>query len=206
LTQQRNNGHVQRLKKPQKDTQMTAPGSSLDIVQISKDPKSPTLAGWLSFFCCGAGQLYNGDTEKGIVLFAIALTPGLLFGPGAFVFSVPLVVYAIANAVNRAETINRANKTFLADQAQTLVADRNHKVSTVAAEDFVQAIYKAHQLFKSELLSQEEFSERKATTIDALSVKKPRGGVDEFLMELIPLIKSGALTMDEAKTIKGYVL
>jgi hypothetical protein len=185
---------------------MNAPSANPRPVVLAADLKTPQLSAFLSLICVGAGQLYNGNTQKAVILFGSAVVLGLIFGSMAVGLVIPIIIYAMIDAYLGAQKINASNRALLEDQALTLVAERSHKVSTIAAQDFVQAIYKAHQLFKNELLSQEEFSERKATTIDALTVKKPRDGADEFLMELIPLIKSGALTMDEAKTIKGYVL
>jgi TM2 domain-containing membrane protein YozV len=187
---------------------MQTPSSSPNINAAAaiENPKSPTLAGWLSFFCCGAGQLYNGDTQKGIILFVIAVTPGLIFGPDGFVLSIPFVIYAIANAVNRSEKINLAYKTNQDTQATALAAENRHVANTIDIDEFAQPIQKAYQLFKNDLLSQEEFTARKKTTIDELALKKPRHGADEFLLGLIPLIKSGALTADEAKAIKTHVL
>jgi hypothetical protein len=49
---------------------------------IEKSPKTPWDSVALSLFCCGAGQINNGDTMKGVILLPVALTAyglGLLF-------------------------------------------------------------------------------------------------------------------------------
>ena len=65
--------------------------------RVSERPigKNPTISAVLSFVIPGVGQLYNGDTLKGvIVLVAVVLgaiaTGGLLY--------IPIMIYAVVDA------------------------------------------------------------------------------------------------------------
>ena len=81
----------------------------------SSEEKNPALAALLSFVLAGAGQLYNGDVAKGIVLMVAELALaslifvtiwffiGIVFVPILFV----VWVYAIWDAWDKAEKINR---------------------------------------------------------------------------------------------------
>lgn len=57
---------------------MNTQPSSETVAGEQKAKKSPYLAGVLSFLICGAGQIYNKQVAKGILLFVVG-------GVGGFV-------------------------------------------------------------------------------------------------------------------------
>lgn len=168
-------------------------------------PKSPTLACCLSIVCVGAGQLYVDHPRKALLLFGAAVMCGLLFGAVGLALVIPLIIYGAYDAYQLAIRHNEtclAIRTAAREQAQ---AQEKLEASTVSAQEFVERIQKAHLLFKNELLNQDEFTQRKAQTIALLESKSPREDVDDFLTTLLPLIKTGALSVEEIRKIKALV-
>ncbi len=58
------------------------PGDSKKPEEVHREEKSPAVAILCSFFIPGLGQVYNGDTEKGIAVFFGTLI-------GVFIFFIP---------------------------------------------------------------------------------------------------------------------
>jgi TM2 domain-containing membrane protein YozV len=79
---------------------MVAPGQSCR--------KEPLLALIFSFLLPGLGQVYNGDTNNGIILIVGAVASWLMTSVciGFFIF-LGIWVYAMYDAYTRAEKINR---------------------------------------------------------------------------------------------------
>ena len=76
---------------------------------MSQSPKSAGLAFVLSFIWSGLGQIYNGQTGKGIVMMVAYAISALLCT--VIVGIVPLVilwVYGMVDALRTAEKINRS--------------------------------------------------------------------------------------------------
>ncbi len=80
--------------------------------------KSPVAAGCLSAVIPGVGQIYNGDTWKGIACLGVSMTGSLMSSeedlqiPGAIIF-LGVWVYSIADAVITAKKINTGKKVGL---------------------------------------------------------------------------------------------
>ncbi len=71
--------------------------------------KSPGLALVLSLIWCGIGQIYNGQTIKGIILlivYAVFVGLSALFVGIPFAFA--LWIYGMVDALRTAEKINRS--------------------------------------------------------------------------------------------------
>ncbi|MCS3922410.1 TM2 domain-containing membrane protein YozV [Methanococcus voltae PS] len=70
--------------------------------------KNPILAGILSFLIVGAGQMYNGQIKKGILLLIAGLISGfLLFFLIGFILLPIVYIYAIYDAYTTADKINK---------------------------------------------------------------------------------------------------
>lgn len=73
----------------------------------SQPPKNPALAAILSFLINGLGQIYNGETKKGLIIIGVQIINALLaliiigFFTGLIVF-----VWSIYDAYKTAEKIN----------------------------------------------------------------------------------------------------
>ena len=76
-------------------------------------PKSPGVAALLSFFFWGAGQIYNEDIAKGLMIYlfaiVIAVIGVLTLGLG-LIFLLPLWLWAIYDAHSSAEKFNRRRR------------------------------------------------------------------------------------------------
>jgi TM2 domain-containing membrane protein YozV len=75
-----------------------------------KENKSPGIAAVLSFIWPGAGQIYNGQIAKGIILLAVSVITFLLIFIAIGCCLYPIVwVFAIYDAYHEAEKINETN-------------------------------------------------------------------------------------------------
>ncbi len=69
--------------------------------------KNEGLAAVLSFFVTGAGQIYNGQIVKGILLFVIQVVNWVLCAIGVGVILLIIVwIYGIYDAYNTARSLN----------------------------------------------------------------------------------------------------
>lgn len=75
--------------------------------------KEPLLALILSFFLPGLGQIYNGNTNNGILLIAAAVLSWILTSVciGIFLF-IGIWIYAMYDAYITAEKINRGEISY----------------------------------------------------------------------------------------------
>lgn len=168
--------------------------------------KSPGLATLLSLLCCGAGQIYNGDTTKGAIMFGAAVLGGVLFGVGVIALVIPLALYGMVDANMGAQKVNEKLMRAAAEQEASVAAAAKLEAETVSAQDFVTQIEKLHRLSSSNLLNADEFSERKKQVLLTLHTRRPRESAEDFLAALIPLARSEALSTDELMQIKSLVL
>ena len=74
----------------------------------SSSAKSPVLAAILSFLFAGVGQIYNGETGKGIVFVSIELISLIvtIILPLLLILFIPFWIYAIYDAYKVAKQIN----------------------------------------------------------------------------------------------------
>jgi TM2 domain-containing membrane protein YozV len=72
--------------------------------QVKYQEKNPVLALILSLIIVGLGQVYNGQTVKGIIFFLVAVIIGLT-GIG-IIISFIIWLYAMYDAYNTAQRIN----------------------------------------------------------------------------------------------------
>jgi uncharacterized membrane protein YidH (DUF202 family) len=81
--------------------------------EVRSEEKSPWVATLCSFFIPGLGQVYNGDTEKGIaVFFGTLIGVFLLFIPGLLVWLFGLYdAYTTARKMNAGEIPFKPTKT-----------------------------------------------------------------------------------------------
>lgn len=70
--------------------------------------KSPGLAAILSFVWCGAGQIYNGQIGKGIILMVLYVFSALLIIALIGLLTTPILwIYGIVDAYRTAESMNQ---------------------------------------------------------------------------------------------------
>jgi len=169
-------------------------------------PKNAVLACVMSIICVGAGQLYNDEVPKGVMMFGAAIVSGFIFGVAAWFLVIPLICYAAYDAYSAAEETNRGAQaqTLLKQEAETEAAEVEAK--TTSAREFVDGIRKLHNLASNGLLTEQEFETRKHKAILVLTEFPPREEIDDFLTALIPLIKGQALAASDIAEIKTLIL
>jgi TM2 domain-containing membrane protein YozV len=84
------------------------PGAENNGKEVRPQVKNPVLAAVLSFFIPGLGQIYNGQTKKGLIFLGVDLLDTILtpFGIG-IITGLAVAVYAAWDAYKNAEEINR---------------------------------------------------------------------------------------------------
>ncbi|MGE5683047.1 MAG: hypothetical protein ACM34K_19470 [Bacillota bacterium] len=171
--------------------------------------KEPFVAGLLSFFITGAGQMYCGSVGKGI---------GLMIGAiiGWFLFVIPglaIWIYGIVDAYNMAQQLNeqidqqqRAHQDLMKkEKLENERRQEEEEKNKVKAKDFVDSIKKLDKLFKNELIDNDDHQKRKDKLISELSYKPIDMNPDDFLFELVSLKEQKILTNEEINTIKKYI-
>ena len=121
-----------------------------EVVGVSQPLKSPGVAGVLSFFIAGLGQIYNGQVGKGIGWFlfngVVAIFAGrILFDPYAsdraamfFLFLVFALfvseIWCIVDAVRSGRRFNDAiEEQKMVERARRQAEQRRHEEALLAA-------------------------------------------------------------------------
>ncbi len=88
------------------------PGRVPGYFTLPRDQKNPLVAGVCSSVLPGLGQVYNGETAKGFVIFLLALTGLALFLiPGLIVWFYGMYnAYSVAGKMNTGEIAFRATR------------------------------------------------------------------------------------------------
>lgn len=157
--------------------------------------KDPLLAGVLSLFLPGAGHMYCGNIGKGVAIFIIAII-------GYVIFVVPGIIVGIFAAIDANKTAKKinedlaVNQNIIEEKKELEVKEKNNRISSI---EFIEKLNKVHKLYKSEMLSEEEYIERKGKYISELSNKKLSEEPEDFLSAIVIL-------KEELTKIKTIVL
>jgi TM2 domain-containing membrane protein YozV len=161
----------------------------------TRQRKDPFLAGVLSFVVLGAGQMYVGDIGRGIAF----LIGGIV---GYIAFIIPGICVHIW-AIIDANALAKINNDSI-DDNQRAVEERDK--SLMRASDFNEKMIKLYKLFKSELISESEFQEKKSLLISTLATKTIDVDPDDFLASIITLKEQNILTLEEIGKIKVLLM
>jgi len=161
----------------------------------AKQKKDPFLAGVLSFVVLGAGQMYVGDVGRGIAF----LIGGII---GYIAFIVPGIVVHIWAIIDANDLAKKFNDNI--QESQKATEDRERML--MRASDFNERMIKLFKLFKSDLITDIEFQEKKAALISSLATKTIDGEPDDFLASIITLKEQNILTHDEISKIKVLLM
>lgn len=155
----------------------------------------------LNFLFTGAGSIYLGETERGIVQIVIYLVLAALSAATGifFIFLVPYWIWGMFDASSKTDEYNNKLREAIANE-------RNEKLTTTSSEDFAGQLDKLFKLHSVGLLDGEEFASKKKELILSLIDKKPRQSVEDFLAALIPSVEKGSVSPDEIGQIKKLVL
>lgn len=178
-------------------------------LNATKD-KDTGIAMLLSFFFSGAGQIYVGKVERGIVQFvlacglgALALSTGFFFT--WFIFSF-YWFWVIVDAGNQAHSFNVGLKSAIAKQANMKAEEEAVARKTTNSTDFVTQLEKISKLHGAGLLDEPEYISRKRDLIWTLAERKIKDSAEDFLTALIPSIEKKYLVESEIAQIKKLVL
>jgi TM2 domain-containing membrane protein YozV len=166
-----------------------------DALMETRQRKDPFLAGVLSFVVLGAGQMYVGDIGRGIAF----LIGGIV---GYIAFIIPGICVHIW-AIIDANALAKINNDSI-DDNQRAVEERDK--SLMRASDFNEKMIKLYKLFKSELISESEFQEKKSLLISTLATKTIDVDPDDFLASIITLKEQNILTLEEIGKIKVLLM
>ncbi|MGD0080289.1 MAG: zinc ribbon domain-containing protein [Methanoregula sp.] len=92
----------------------STPAGYPGYVTLPRDQKNPLIAGVCSSVLPGLGQVYNGETAKGVVVFILALAGlAILLIPGLIVWFYGMYnAYSVAGKMNTGELPFRETRTL----------------------------------------------------------------------------------------------
>lgn len=180
-------------------------------IKYFEQRKTPAVALLLSLIISGAGQIYNGEVNKGIgmiVAYILCVAgSGLVF---PLVILVALWIWGMIDANTVAKEFNENLKKRLDNEVHSLqeaeVQQERIKATIITSQEFVTQIDKYVRLFQSSLLSEPEFEAKKKEMIMTLTAKKLSEAPEDFLTAIIPLIQKKIFTEPEITQIKAAVL
>jgi len=161
----------------------------------TRQRKDPFLAGVLSFVVVGAGQMYVGDIGRGVGFFI-----GGIIGYIAFIVpGIVVHIWAIKDANDLAKKHNDSID-------ENLKAIDNRERMLMRSSDFNEKMVKLFKLFKSDLITDIEFHDKKSALIASLATKVIDVEPDDFLASIISLKEQSILTHEEIAKIKVLLM
>jgi hypothetical protein len=132
------------------------------------------------------------EVSPGLTRVSIISTPktGIMFG-GAFDLG--------KNRRNIENILEIASKIL---SLKPSVNTKNNLHETGNHMDHISSLESSYKLFQNEIITEEEYGNRKFELIKNLSNNVFGKNVDEFLENLLPLLEKGVLSKDELKQIK----
>lgn len=167
--------------------------------------KSPGIAVLLSFLFTGAGQLYADQVQRGVLMLIIYVFLFCLMSVTMGVFGILLVPYWIWGMFDANKSALEYNARVADEVQQEKRSIEEDKEKEISGNEFATEIEKTHDLHEANLLDADEYRARKEEIIMSLRTKKPREGKEDFLVALIPSIRSKHLDDDEVAKIKQLV-
>lgn len=168
----------------------------IDGSNISNSNQNNTTAVSIaSLLIPGIGQLLNSEVGKGLGMLALWIV---------FYFVWPPLMLVLC-FLSSWDAYEGSKKLCLQGEWDAQVLARNAE-EQISAKDMVGQIEKLNNLAEAKLLTAEEFSDRKSKVIRILANKRPTDSAEDFLIALIPLVKSGSITDEEITQIKSLLL
>jgi len=182
-----------------------------DEMVMKTQPKQFWVAFVLNFLLAGAGHIYAGRNQTGAIFLVVnVISWALVVIYIGWVGVMITWIWALADtdaAVKAFNTELEEKKGQIEEKTekekQERATDEQEKKETVVtSKDIVEALMKSNKLFSSEIISKEEFEERKATLIGGLQFKEIEGDPDDVLLAIAPMVQSGVISQDEVKALK----
>ncbi len=164
-----------------------------------------------------AAQIKLGQQVGGYQQFAagkamMGAAEGMANGGGGGGGDNPMLAGAgMGVGMGMAQMFNQQAQQGTANQQQANEAKQREAAAAAAAArfsgpDMVLALEKVRKLKESGILTEIEFTARKAKLIAELKNKTLEDGPEDFLGAMIPLIEAGTLSPDDVQKIKAIVL
>lgn len=166
----------------------------------AENHKNPVLAAILSLLFTGVGSIYAGNTRVGLILLGLSLFNGLLvvtITPGFFILTIVLAVYSSYYAYEDAILANEG-KSFVRESQSPAFTQPSSKTP------FLDQLGILSSLHDAGLLNDDEFKDKKDSLIRQLTPMTPYQ-TNAFLLSLVDVYKSGALTQDDLDLIKSTI-
>lgn len=187
-----------------------------------KEKKSSGITFLLNFFTVtGAGYFYLGDkyTNRGVIYvvitFFLALISVVSGGIGLLLLF-PWYIFVIVSGFSATEECNRAIDSYnIKIQEPTQTNQNNsqqyfnesekqsHKVKCV---EFVDKMEKFSKLLKNDLITEEEFNNKKQKLINDIVLYKVAENPEDFLTVIVDLKTKEILTQEDLQKIKKIIL
>jgi len=190
------------LQTPSTTKQISA-NINQDDAFMPTEPKQFWIALLLNLVLPGAGHLYAGQNQVGVILLIINIVSWALVVTGIGVIGVlGSWIYGLATTdrVVKAFNVKVGESQEIIEQQTKEEQDRLKNV--VSSQAVAESFMKAHKLRSLDIITEPEFVARKAAIIGALRFKTIDGDPDDILLALAPMKQAGAISVDEVSALK----
>lgn len=198
---------------------------NVTIVNQSINYKQPKYSGitFVLNFCVipGAGFIYLGDqfTNRGIVFIVVTIALAgftVITGGVGFLLLIPWDIIIIVLGFSATNEYNRLIKSSnikiheqnqIIEQVKNNFKKENELLSKkVKCVEFVDKIEKYSKLLKNDLISEEEFNDKKQKLINDIVLYKVAENPEDFLTVIVDLKTKEILTQEDLQKIKKIIL
>jgi hypothetical protein len=188
---------------------------------FSKNRKDPSITFLWNFFFPGSGYLYLGGPylTTGIILLLVQFILGFLTavtGGAFFIWGIPVWITVMItgfsstnkyNALIDAET-KKEKETFdkVQKEQEIIRKEKDDKDKKVKCTEFISKLEKYHKLMKNDLLSNEEYNNKKQKLISEVRLYKVAEQAEDFLIEMIDLKNKGLISQEDLTKIKEALI
>lgn len=149
------------------------------------------------------GRVPASITSWGEIINFTVLDDGLLTVTSQTKSSLPIVDFG-KNQQNVHEFFQQFNNEIVSS-ASSLSLSKSNKTRT-SSNDFISSCTNVYKLFKSGILTQEEYADRKKAIIADLITKHIIGEPEDFLISILSLKENNILEISDIQKIKTIIL
>jgi hypothetical protein len=166
----------------------------------AQEKKSNGVAALLSLIIPGAGQMYKDKVGQGLLwLFCVVIGYGMLVLPGLI-----LHLFCILSAASDDQSKTEEGKSKVLDAEE--YKRRDEEYAKKSSVDVAIELKKVFDLKSRDLITEDEFVSSKAKLINTFCEMSSKPNKNDFLLTLVPLIDSGAISKDEVQQLKDSYL
>lgn len=173
-----------------------------------KEKKSTVAAALLNALFVGLGNVYAGETSRGLIIIGISVVFGIvltLIGGFAWILVLPYWIWAMLDGSRAAQEYN--DRLTKSEEQQAQEETKSAEIAAKASgSDLVAGMKKLHQLREAQIITEEEFRQKKAALVADVQIRGIRETPEDFLTALIPLLQQGIMTQAELAKLKVAVM